>query len=227
MIIWNQIDTVLLDMDGTLLDLHFDNYFWTEYLPMKWGEVNGLDMETARTRLMSQLQSKAGTLSWYCLDFWSGELGIDILTMKEDLRHLICERPGTLDFLQFLKVTGKQKALVTNAHQDLIRMKFACTAIGPHFDHVFCSHQFGFPKEDVRFWAELQAVYTFRPETTLLIDDNLSVLRSARDYGIRHLLTIAQPDSRHPKREDVGEFLAIESFLDLSSSEEKGERSEG
>ena len=26
MINWQQIDTVFLDMDGTLLDLHFDNY---------------------------------------------------------------------------------------------------------------------------------------------------------------------------------------------------------
>lgn len=213
-------------MDGTLLDLHFDNYFWTEYLPQKWGELNGLDTQTARARLAVQLQSKAGTLSWYCLDFWSGQLGVDILTMKEDIRHLIRERPGTLDFLQFLSRIGKQKALVTNAHQDLITMKFDCTAIGRHFEHVFCAHHFGYPKEDVRFWHELRAVYAFRPETTLLIDDNQTVLRSARDYGIRHLLTIAQPDSRYPKREDAGEFTAVESFLDISISEEKGVRGE-
>ena len=27
---WRDIDTVLLDMDGTLLDLHYDNHFWLE-----------------------------------------------------------------------------------------------------------------------------------------------------------------------------------------------------
>ena len=27
MLAWDEIDTVLLDMDGTLLDLHFDNHF--------------------------------------------------------------------------------------------------------------------------------------------------------------------------------------------------------
>ena len=25
---WTQLDTILLDMDGTLLDLEFDNHFW-------------------------------------------------------------------------------------------------------------------------------------------------------------------------------------------------------
>ncbi|HBT55971.1 MAG TPA: haloacid dehalogenase, partial [Pseudomonas sp.] len=33
MLNWNAIDTVLLDMDGTLLDLHFDNHFWLEHMP--------------------------------------------------------------------------------------------------------------------------------------------------------------------------------------------------
>ena len=216
MIIWNQIDTVLLDMDGTLLDLHFDNYFWTVYLPQKWGEQNGVDMATAMDRIMPQLQSRVGTLSWYCLDFWSEQLGIDILLLKDDIRHLIRERPGTLDFLQFLTRTGKTRALVTNAHHNLISMKFECTAIGQHLEHVFCAHHFGYPKEDVRFWEELHAVFPFNPERTLLIDDNLSVLDSAKRYGIRHLLTIAQPDSRQPRREDVAGFTAIESFDDLA-----------
>lgn len=215
-IIWNQIDTVLLDMDGTLLDLHFDNYFWTEYLPRKWAELNRLEYDNARQLLMQRLEGQVGTLSWYCLDYWSEQLGVDILTMKADIRHLIRERPHTLEFLQFLDRIGKQKALVTNAHHDLIEMKFGISAIGQCFDHVFCAHHLGYPKEDVRFWDELRNRYAFEPARTLLIDDNLSVLRSARDYGIGHLLTIAQPDSRHPKREDAGEFVAIESFLDLS-----------
>ncbi len=215
MIIWNQIDTVLLDMDGTLLDLHFDNYFWREYLPLKWGQLNKLDTASAKDRLMSQLQGREGTLSWYCLDYWSEQLELDILALKADLRHLVRERPGTLEFLQFLTSIGKHKAMVTNAHQDLINMKFECTAIGRHFEHVFCAHQLGFPKEDIRFWDELRAVFPFNPATTLLIDDNLSVLRSAQDYGIRHLLTIAQPDSCHPRRDDDGGFQAIESFQDL------------
>jgi 5'-nucleotidase len=214
MIIWKEIDTVLLDMDGTLLDLHFDNYFWHEYLPRKWGEKNDLDTEAARQVLMPGFYKWAGTLAWYDLDHWSIHLGMDILTLKEDIGHLIKERPAALAFLKFLTEIGKNKALVTNAYQGLIDMKFRCTDIGDHFEHVYCSHDFGFPKEDVQFWDALQEAYPFDPLKTLLVDDNLSVLDSAKKYGIRYLLSISQPDSTKPCIEK-NSYQAIESFNDL------------
>ena len=33
MLNWSKIDTVLLDMDGTLLDLHYDSHFWLNVIP--------------------------------------------------------------------------------------------------------------------------------------------------------------------------------------------------
>ena len=213
MIIWEEIDTVLLDMDGTLLDLHFDNYFWHEYLPRKWGELHDLDVAGARERLMPDFYSLAGTLPWYCLDHWSERLGMDILTLKEDIEHLIRVRPSALELLAFVSRAGKRMALVTNAHQGLIEMKFRRTGLGDYLKEVFCAHHLGYPKEDPMFWTRLHEVYPFDPGRTLLIDDNLSVLESARGHGIRHLYTIAQPDSSKPRRE-CGDFTAIESFLD-------------
>ena len=38
---WSGIDTILLDMDGTLLDLHYDNHFWQVYVPEKFAEKPG------------------------------------------------------------------------------------------------------------------------------------------------------------------------------------------
>ncbi|MGK0298397.1 MAG: HAD superfamily hydrolase (TIGR01509 family) [Gammaproteobacteria bacterium] len=220
MIIWKEIDTVLLDMDGTLLDLHFDNYFWKEYLPQKWGERNNLDIDTAKEALMPGFYQWAGTLAWYDLDHWSDHLGMDILTLKADLGHMIKERPAALEFLQFLIDSGKQIALVTNAHQGLIDMKFNCTKLGDYFDDVFCSHAFGFPKEDVQFWEAFRLQYSFDPSRTLFIDDNISVLHSAQKYGIQYLLSIAKPDSTKPNQEQ-DDFPAIESFMDLISLSEK------
>jgi putative hydrolase of the HAD superfamily len=139
---------------------------------------------------------------------------MDILRLKADLGHLIRERPYALDVLKFLSKSNKQMALFTNAHAGLIDMKFSCTEIGEYFENVFCAHDFGYPKEDVEFWKTLKAQFHFEPTRTLLVDDNLNVLHSARKYGIRHLLSIIQPDSQKPPRTII-DFPAVGSFEDL------------
>ena len=214
MIDWNNIDTVLLDMDGTLLDLYFDNYFWQEYLPTRWGELHGLDAETAKNALVPRFRSREGTLSWYCLDYWSRELNIDVLGLKADVEYLIRMRPSAQDFLESLNKRGLRPVLVTNAHRDLVSMKLARTGIGRYFAQVISSHQYGVPKEEIAFWSKLNENVDYLPERTVLIDDNLKVLRAARAYGIAHLLSIARPDSSASVR-DTEEFTAIHDFMDV------------
>ena len=62
MINWNVIDTVLLDMDGTLLDLHFDNHFWMEHLPRVYAEKQQITLEASFTQLSDRFHSGRGTL---------------------------------------------------------------------------------------------------------------------------------------------------------------------
>ncbi|OGT83032.1 MAG: haloacid dehalogenase [Gammaproteobacteria bacterium RIFCSPLOWO2_12_FULL_52_10] len=214
MVAWQDIDTVLLDMDGTLLDLHFDNYFWREYLPVKWGELHACGPEQAKQNLMPRFERNIGTLSWYCVDYWSTELQIDVMALKNDIVHLIQMRPYTEEFLDFLRRSGKQVVMVTNCHEKLINLKMEKTRIDRYFHEIFCAHSLGAPKEESDFWVKLRQEFNFVPEKTILIDDNLTVLRTARQYGIRHLLTIAEPDSQSGAR-DTGEFTAIHSFQHL------------
>jgi putative hydrolase of the HAD superfamily len=91
--------------------------------------------------------------------------------------------------------------LVTNAHRDSLSLKMERTGIECWFDRVISSHDLRLPKENPGFWQQLQAAFPFDPERTLLIDDNASVLKSAHQFGIRHLLTLLQPDSRQARRE--------------------------
>ena len=211
MIDWAQIDTVFLDMDGTLLDLHFDNHFWLEHVPRRYAETQGLPLQQARTELLERYRSAEGTLEWYCVDRWSRELGLDIALLKQEVDHLIAVHPHVTDFLQRLADTGKRRVLVTNAHQKSIALKMQRTRLAGQLDRIVCSHDLGLPKEDTQFWHRLHAVEPFDPDHTLFVDDSQSVLRSAQTYGFRWLLAVLRPDSKQPARES-NQFPAIRDF---------------
>ncbi|ODS24057.1 haloacid dehalogenase [Candidatus Endobugula sertula] len=192
MVNWNKIDTVMLDMDGTLLDLHYDTYFWTNHLPQRYAELKQIPETEARHRLNTHIRSLKGTLNWYCLDYWATELDINILTLKREIK----ERPYTKEFLQFLQVQKKQVVLVTNAHPVGLNIKLGETCIGDYLDHIISSHQFSEPKEAQAFWHHLRNHFPFNSQRTLFIDDNLTILESAKAYGIAYILGIHQPDSQ-------------------------------
>ena len=214
MINWNEIETVLLDMDGTLLDLHFDHYFWQTQLPQEWGELNGVDLATAKAEMQPIFQNIEATLPWYCLDYWSEQLKMDVFEIKNGIEHLIKIRPHVEVFLEYLRETNKKIVLVTNSHKKFIDLKMELTELEPYFQHIFDAHSFGVPKENLVFWQILGEQLSFDEESTLLIDDNLSVLRSAQSHGIRHLLAIAKPNSQAPIMH-TAEFEAVSSFKSL------------
>ncbi len=197
---WQQIDTVLLDMDGTLLDLHFDNYFWQQHLPRRYAHIHQLEEQHSLQQLSARFESQRGQLNWYCLDYWSEQLQLDIPALKLEIQHLISIRPHVETFLQQLKRHCQQVILVTNAHRDSLELKMRHTGLAPWFDHIVVSHDYRCPKEQAEFWHRLHASHPFDRQRTLLIDDTESVLHSAQQYGIKYLLTLLQPDSKQPRR---------------------------
>ncbi|WP_210397172.1 GMP/IMP nucleotidase [Motiliproteus sediminis] len=215
MLDWNAIDTVLLDMDGTLLDLHFDSYFWLEHLPRRFAAIHGVEPELARQQLLERIMKEQGSLNWYCVDFWSDELAVDIAALKAEIADKVAFRPHVQEFLRDLRGAGKRAVIVTNAHRKSLDLKLARTGLDGYVDRIICSHDYGLPKEDPAFWDQLRADEPFEPARTLLIDDSLPVLRSAERYGIGYLRSIAQPDSQQPPRDD-SDFVGIQHFRDHS-----------
>lgn len=215
MIDWNQISTVLLDMDGTLLDLHFDNYFWTQHVPLRYSEKHRIELEDAHQILRPKFKAAEGSMNWYCVDYWSNELSLDIALLKAEVDHLIAVHPHVIEFLESLQAANKQVVLVTNAHQKSLALKMERTALQHHFDDIICAHDLGLPKEDPEFWHELNQKMHYDKERTLLVDDTLSILRSAHGYGIKYCLAVLKPDSQSPERE-VEEFEAITDFRDIT-----------
>jgi len=211
---WPEIDTVLLDMDGTLLDLHFDNHFWLEFLPQRYAALHGISPAMAELELAPLFNEHEGKLTWYCLDFWTRELNLPIREMKREIADLIALRPAADEFLAALRQAGKQVVLITNAHRDSLSLKLERVELAPWFDRLISSHDYGFPKEHAQFWHALKSDLDFSPTSSLFIDDSLPVLRSARDFGVAHLLAISEPDSRRG-RKDTGEFAAVDDYREL------------
>jgi putative hydrolase of the HAD superfamily len=193
---WDKVDTILLDMDGTLLDKHFDDYFWEHYVPEMFAEQNDLTPLEARKELLARYKSIEGTLAWTDLDYWSKKLGLDIPALKLKIDHLIQVHPYVIDFLKYCRRLGKKVHLVTNAHSKTLDIKMRKTDLGSYFDRIICSEEVGLPKEAPEFWERLESILDFDKKRTLLADDNYNVLQAAEVYGMGVLIFVARPSSR-------------------------------
>jgi putative hydrolase of the HAD superfamily len=211
---WQQIDTVLVDMDGTLLDLAFDNFFWLEVVPQRYALKHGLRLDVARRQLAPRFDALVGTLSWYCLDHWTRDLGMDLKALKREHREHIRFLPRAPEFLQAVRRRGKRVCIVTNAHRDTFEVKAEHTGIDRLVDGVVCSHDLAAPKESAAFWQGLERHEPFDRGRTLLIEDSLAVLAAASAHGVQHTLAIRRPDSRLPAR-TIASYAAIDGVADL------------
>lgn len=211
---WSEIHTVFLDMDGTLLDLHFDNHFWLEHLPQRMAEHKQLSRAEAERLVNAHCADIEGSLKWYCLDYWEDYLGMDVVALKHEIADRIAIRPDVEPFLRYLKSINKRVVLLTNAHRKSVNLKFEYINLEPYFDRIMTSHEIGLAKEERGFWERLVDVENFSADRSLFIDDNLNVLRNAKLYGLKHLLAIHEPDSKLPPK-NTEEFQAIKSYQTL------------
>ena len=211
---WTCVDTVLLDMDGTLLDLRFDNWFWLNFVPSRYAAANGISEAEAQIELAPRFRNVAHTLQWYCIDYWTRELKLDIPALKRETLPRVGFLPGAEAFLKKLRSSGKRLVLVTNSHPTTLAIKNEQVALTRYFDACYSSQPFDAPKEDSAFWPRLAAREPFLPQRTLFVDDSLKVLLCARDYGIAHLRAVRRPDSGAPPQV-TGDFAAIDSVAEL------------
>ena len=216
---WDQIDTVLLDMDGTLLDLCYDNYVWNQMLPERLAEhrtpqASPEQIAATATELLAHMRSVMGTITFYSLDYWAAYTELDLIALHEEFSHLVAFRPSAETFLQRLGERNIKRVLATNAHRDSLAIKHAHSGINDLLDCSISSHDYGYPKEDQAFWQALQQDVGFDCARTLFIDDNEPVLASAEQFGIRHLRIVSQPDSARPNRIELA-YPAFNDFAEI------------
>ncbi|MBR9729356.1 GMP/IMP nucleotidase [Shewanella intestini] len=211
---WQKIDTVLLDMDGTLLDLHFDNHFWLHLVPEQLSQQRNISLNQASLLVKQAYEEVVGTLDWYCLDYWQQQLGLDILQLHHSLAARIQMRQDSMPFLTALKQANKQRILLTNAHPNSLALKLEHTELASGLDAMLSSHETSFPKEHPEFWRYTIDKFALNPNRCLFIDDSETILKAAQRAGIGYQLGITNPDSKKPHNTMI-DFPAIDDYHHL------------
>lgn len=208
------IDCVLLDMDGTLLDKYFDDYFWEHLVPEKYADKHNITFGRAKEELLARYKSHEETLNWTDIDFWSKELHLDILALKEQIRHIIEVHPHVVSFLESMQRRKKRTFIATNAHYKVLDLKLRKTDLGRYLTGSITSDAIGFPKEKIEFWEKAEQQIGFRREHTLFVDDTLAVLKTAKAFGIKYVVYKALGNSKVPPGSST-EFPSIMDFNEL------------
>ncbi len=206
---WDRIDDVLVDMDGTLLDRHFDNFFFEEELPRRYAKMHGLAFDASRERLMAMYRSVEGELAWTDLHYWSGRVGIDVVAMHQELQYLIGFLPGAEDFLKAVRAKGKRLIVLTNAHQTGVAVKSAKTGLDRYVDRIVDAFEVGYLKMRAEYWPACRKLVDFDPSRSLYVDDDETCLLAARQYGIAAIIHSAKSSSQLPAVRS-SQFMSVE-----------------
>jgi len=209
-----EIDCVLLDMDGTLLDKYFDDYFWEHLVPEQYADKHKITFGRAKEELLARYKSHEQTLNWTDIDFWSRELDLDILALKEQIRHIIEVHPHVERFLALLQQRETRTYIATNAHYKVLDLKLGKTDLGKYLTGSVTSDAIGFPKEKIEFWQRAEQQIGFDRERTLFVDDTLAVLKTAKAFGIGYVVYKALGNSKIAPGVST-EFPAIMDFNEL------------
>ena len=214
---WDSIETFFLDMDGTILDLAFDNYFWHDHIPRLYSKKNKISFNKAKIEFEEKYKKKRNTIEWYSLKFWSNELDINLDNELVKTKNRIKIFPGVYNFLNKLKSHKINIVLITNCPREMLNVKFTQAKLWGYFNIIISSEDFGYPKEADEFWKLLEKKFFFDKNKTIFIDDNVNVLECASKYGINHIFGICCPDSSK-KKQIIEEYLTLDN---VSQFEEK------
>ena len=191
----NENTTLMMDMDGTILDLAYDSHIWLKLIPNIYAEKMNISIDDASSILQKKVLKMENSLKWYCIDHWSELLYIDILRVheleKDEIRYL----PGAESFLKKVSKSEIRAILVTNSHRDTLNLKIKETGLDKYFNDIYISHDFDAQKENQLFWKRFQSVENFVKNKTIFVDDNVNVLKSAEKFGLGSLIQILYPDT--------------------------------
>ena len=201
-------------MDGTLLDLAYDDFIWNELLPIRYAEQHNCTLEQSKETLFSFYQQHNHTLKWYSSRFWTSQVDVDVLALQIEYKHKVAKRQGCIELLSYLKENNYPMWIATNADYAGLQFKLEETGLRDYFDVIVSSETLGHAKEFIEFWQVLQQEHPFDPSNCYFIDDTEKVLNGAKTFGIEQLYSIQQPSSAKSARETCN-YPMLSALTDL------------
>ena len=183
--IFKDIEFLLIDMDGVILDNAYDNDFWQNQIPEVIADNKGIAFDDAKRLAIQIFNYKKNTRDWYDVDYWSNMLSIDIEAQKRSEKSFsrISLYDGVIDTLSVLKNKTKT-ILITNAHRKTLNIKLEKYNLTPYFDEMVCAHELNYVKEDIQLWYMLRSKYRLDYEKTLLVEDTINNINVGLSAGI-------------------------------------------
>ncbi|MDC0414901.1 HAD hydrolase-like protein [Gammaproteobacteria bacterium] len=183
--IFKDIECLLIDMDGVILDNAYDNDFWQNQIPEVIADSKGIEFDDAKRLAIQIFNYKKNTKDWYDVDYWSNMLSIDIVAQKRSEKSFsrISLYDGVIDTLSVLKNKTKM-ILITNAHRKTLNIKLEKYNLTPYFDEMVCAHELNYVKEDIQLWYMLRSKYRLDYEKTLLVEDTINNINVGLSAGI-------------------------------------------
>ncbi len=194
-----RFDTILFDLDDTLIDFSGNEFKALEEATAKHGIELTEDMFQAYRMINRELwnnmekgiytKKEILSLRFDLFFVQTGTFG-DASQLNHDYliamgRHAK-KNDGIVETLEVLKEAGVRVALVTNGAEMAQKIKLAVTGLDDYFEDIYISDITGFAKPDVKFFGFVEeAMGGFDKSKTMIVGDGLaSDIQGGINYGI-------------------------------------------
>jgi putative hydrolase of the HAD superfamily len=210
--IFKDIECLLIDMDGVILDNAYDNDFWQNQIPEVIADSKGIAFDDAKRLAIQIFNYKKNTKDWYDVDYWSNMLDIDIEAQKRSEKSFsrISLYDGVIDTLSVLKNKTKM-ILITNAHRKTLNIKLEKYNLTSYFDEMVCAHELNYVKEDIQLWYMLRSKYRLDYEKTLLVEDTINNINVGLSAGISGAIYVG--DEKFTVSDKITKLSSINQIL--------------
>ena len=185
---------VSLDLDGTIVNRDYVDYFWLELVPTLYSERHGLNLEDAKREVQRQYDEIGPKdLRWYNPEYWFQRFGLDSGMLSwalEEAGRFVKPYRDALEFIEAVK--GEvQLVLSTSASCEFIKLVFArVPELEQAFAHVFSStSDFSLPGKPPEFYKAILKQLGAEPSEIIHAgDDEEADYRIPASLGIRAFL---------------------------------------